>query len=82
MDQPHGVADAPADEQQGFEAHIRRLETLVVRLERDELALDEAMAVYEQGIALARRCHELLEAVELKLRQVDPNGRDAGAVSL
>jgi exodeoxyribonuclease VII small subunit len=78
----HAAESPPPVAEEGFEAHVRRLEELVARLERDDMPLDEAMVLYEQGVALARRCQELLEAAELKLRHVDANGRDGSPVTL
>lgn len=65
-----------------FEAAFAALESAVQQLENGELSLDAAVAAYERGLALARRCATLLEAVELKIRQVDGDGLDAGPLAL
>lgn len=66
----------------GFEDAFARLETTVQQLENGDLPLEEAVAAYERGLALAQRCALLLEQVELKIRQVDASGNDVGAVTL
>lgn len=66
----------------GFEAAFAALEAAVQQLENGELPLEGAVAAYEQGLALAKRCAELLEQVELKIRQVDGDGADAGVLAL
>lgn len=66
----------------GFEAAFAALEAAVQQLENGELPLEGAVAAYEQGLVLAKRCAELLEQVELKIRQVDGVGEDAGALVL
>jgi exodeoxyribonuclease VII small subunit len=51
-----------------FETAFTALEQNVSQLESEELALEEALALYERGQHLARRCADLLEAAELKMR--------------
>jgi len=51
----------------GFDAVVARLRTVVERLEAWQLGLEEALAVYEQGVTLARRGHTLLDAAEKKV---------------
>ena len=60
-----------------FEAALKRLEEIVRELEKGELSLDESLAKYEDGIKIYRRCLELLEGAEkrLKIFARDENGR-------
>ena len=51
----------------GFDAVVARLRAVVERLETGQLGLEEALAIYEQGVALTRRGHELLDAAEKKV---------------
>ena len=51
----------------GFDAVVARLRAVVERLETGQLGLEEALGVYEQGVALARRGHHLLDAAEKKV---------------
>jgi exodeoxyribonuclease VII small subunit len=51
----------------GFDAVVARLRAVVERLETGQLGLEEALAVYEQGVVLARRGHQLLDAAEKKV---------------
>jgi exodeoxyribonuclease VII small subunit len=51
----------------GFDAVVAKLRAVVERLETGQLGLEEALAVYEQGVALARRGHQLLDAAEKKV---------------
>jgi len=50
-----------------FDAVVARLRTVVERLEAGQLGLEDALAAYEQGVHLARRGHQLLEAAERKV---------------
>ena len=47
-----------------FEAALQRLETIVQRLEKGELPLEESLVLYEEGVRLARLCHGKLEEAE------------------
>ena len=46
------------------------LEEIVAALESDEHTLEEAIAKYERGQALAKYCANLLDKAELKVQQL------------
>ena len=54
----------------GLGDELSRLETIVRRLETEELDLDAALALFEEGVARLRRSREQLRAAELKVQQV------------
>ena len=47
-----------------FEKSLARLEEVVRRLESPQLALDEAMKLFEEGVELSRECQKQLEEAE------------------
>ena len=53
-----------------FEDVIAQLETLVAELETGGLPLDRALALYEDGVHLARRGHGLLEGAEQRIEEL------------
>ena len=53
-----------------YEQAFHQLEEIVERLESDEHALDQALALYERGQALARYCANLLDQAELRVQQL------------
>ena len=55
------------DETPTFEAALARLEQIVQRLEKGELALEESLVLYEEGVRLSRVCHAKLEEAEGKI---------------
>jgi len=57
-----------------FEAAMEELETVVGRLEEEELPLKEAIALFERGQALLARCQDQLTAAELKVQQLTVEG--------
>lgn len=53
-----------------YEAALSELEALVLDLESDEHALEDALAMFERGQALAQHCAQLLENAELKIQEL------------
>ena len=50
-----------------FERSLARLEEVVLKLESPQLSLDEAMKLFEEGVALSRECQKQLEEAEGKV---------------
>lgn len=50
-----------------FEQSLAELETLVERLEGGDLALDEALKLFERGVTLTRHCQSSLQAAQQKV---------------
>lgn len=55
---------------ESFEELFRRLEETVAKLEAGGLPLEKSLALYEEGMGLARRCQEMLDSAELRVRQL------------
>ena len=53
-----------------YEDAMAELETTVDALEEGNQKLEDAMALFERGQALMKRCAELLEAAELKVQKL------------
>jgi exodeoxyribonuclease VII small subunit len=47
-----------------FEEQLKTLETVVDRLEKGDLPLEESLALFEQGVALSDACKTQLESAE------------------
>ena len=50
-----------------FEKTLARLEEVVRKLESPQLSLDDAMKLFEEGVALSRECQKQLEEAEGKV---------------
>lgn len=48
----------------GFEEHLTQLETVVEKLERGELTLEESVTLFEEGMKLSQVCKAELESAE------------------
>jgi exodeoxyribonuclease VII small subunit len=53
-----------------FEEALQELEATVHRLEEGDLTLEEAIALYERGMRLARHCTDALDAAELQVQKL------------
>lgn len=53
-----------------FEAAMQRLDDIVAQLEQGEIALDEAVKIFEEGMELYRRCSQRLQEVEKKIERL------------
>jgi exodeoxyribonuclease VII small subunit len=59
-----------ADEVRGLGDDLRELEDIVRRLEQDDVDLDEALRLFEEGVARLRRAREVLAAADERVRAV------------
>jgi exodeoxyribonuclease VII small subunit len=48
----------------GFEDHLTKLETVVERLERGDLTLEDSVRLFEEGVKLSAVCKAELEEAE------------------
>jgi exodeoxyribonuclease VII small subunit len=53
-----------------YEQAFAELEAIIESLENDQAGLDDAMALFERGQALAQHCGGLLDKAELRIRQL------------
>jgi len=58
-----------------FEQALQQLESVVQRLERGELPLEESLRLYEEGIRLSRLCHGKLEEAEGRIEMLLKDAR-------
>ena len=57
-------------EELDFEATMAELERIVVALDREELDLDEALRLFEDGVRHVRRANRLLEDVRGRIEEL------------
>lgn len=67
-----------------FEKAVAELESIVQRLERGDVALEESIAIYERGEALKKQCETLLSAAEGRIEKIrlDRAGKPQGTEPL
>jgi exodeoxyribonuclease VII small subunit len=54
----------------GFSEQLERLEAIVRRLEAEDMSLDEALKLFEEGVERLRVAREQLAQAELKVKKV------------
>ena len=58
-----------------FEQSLEELESLVEKLEKGQLTLDESLGLFERGMKLARICNQKLSKAERKIEiLIEENG--------
>ena len=57
-------------EELSFEDAIAALEAKVEELSRSDVPLDRALAAFEEGLALYRRCHDMLAKAEQRVTKL------------
>jgi exodeoxyribonuclease VII small subunit len=60
-----------------FEEQLTALESVVERLERGELSLEESVKLFEEGVKLSDACKKELEAAEGKIQILTQRGSGA-----
>jgi exodeoxyribonuclease VII small subunit len=63
-------AQHDAGASQPFEAQLEEMDGIVTALEDGRLPLEEALALYERGMRLAKACQDRLDAAELRVRRL------------
>ena len=67
-----------------FERSLKELESIVGRLERGDVELEESIAIYERGEILKAHCDRLLKQAEAKVEKLtfDQSGKPSGTQPL
>ena len=60
-----------------FEQSLSRLEKIVTMIEQGDVALEESLNLFEEGIQLSKECMETLHKAELRVKKLtkDINGK-------
>lgn len=64
-------------EKLSFEAAMQRLDGIVKRLERGDVALEESLSLFEEGSRLLASCNQMLDAAEQKVIMLKKGGDGA-----
>lgn len=58
-----------------LEERLRRLEEILARMESDEVGLEEALRLFEEGIGHVREAEKVLSEAELRVEELLSDGR-------
>lgn len=67
------------EKSESFENLFSELESTVAKLEAGDLSLDESLALFQRGMELAKKCGELLDHAELRIKELVPRGDELTA---
>ena len=62
--------DADSPEEPGLETRLKRLDQIVSALEVDDLDLEKALALFEEGVAHVRAAEKILAEAEMKVEEL------------
>ena len=58
-------------ERLNFEEALKKLTSIVEKLESDEVSLEDSITLFEEGVKLSKLCSTTLENAELRIEQVN-----------
>jgi exodeoxyribonuclease VII small subunit len=79
------MTESPAEiAKMPFEAALAELESIVDKLEKGAVALEESITLYERGEALKAHCDRLLKNAEMRIERIalSADGKPKGAAPL
>ena len=62
------------EKKENLEEMFDRLDQVIGTLEGEDVSLEEAFGLYDQGMKLIRRCNQTINEVEKKMLVLDENG--------
>lgn len=74
MAQHDDTGDGDTDDAMSFEAALTALESVVTRLEKGELSLEESLHAYEEGVRLVHAARGRLDGMQKRLDQLLDGG--------
>jgi len=61
-------------EKMTYEEALEKLESIVAKMEREELTLEESLESFREGMLLNQHCRSLLTEAELRIEELQQNG--------
>lgn len=57
--------------QNNFEAQMKKLESIVEKMEKDEVGLEESISLYEEGLNLSKSLKQQLSKFEKQIKELN-----------
>ena len=61
---------AKKESKESFEVKLHRLEEIAAKLDSEDIGIENAIVLYEEGIKLSKECMETLKNAELKITEL------------
>ncbi len=58
-----------------FEQALKKLETIVEKLESTDITLEESIKLYEEGLRLSKQCTQTLEDAVLRIEEISADSK-------
>ena len=65
---------AKEDKKIDFESSLKKLESIVEKLEDENINLEDSVKSFEEGINLVKECQKELQTAELKIKKLLDDG--------
>ena len=65
---------ASSDKNINFEASLKELESIVEKLEDEDINLEDLVKSFEEGVNLVKQCQKQLKDAELKIKKLLDDG--------
>ncbi|MHC0552385.1 exodeoxyribonuclease VII small subunit [Salinicoccus sp. CNSTN-B1] len=66
----------PEKKDETFEEKMNQLETIVKKLDEEEVSLEESLELYQKGVELTAECDKILKNAELKVETLNKKGAE------
>ena len=63
-----------SDKNINFEASLKELESIVEKLEDEDINLEDSVKSFEEGVNLVKQCQKQLQNAELKIKKLLDDG--------
>ncbi len=73
---------AKEDKKIDFESSLKELESIVEKLEDEDINLEDSVKSFEKGISLVKECQKQLYNAELKIKKLLDDGSSAESDNL
>jgi len=70
---------AKEDKKIDFESSLKELESIVEKLEDEDINLEDSVKSFEKGISLVKECQKQLHNAELKIKKLLDDGTSSEA---
>lgn len=61
---------------QSFEDKMKRIDEIVVKLDNDDITLEESLNLYKEGVTLTKECDDILKNAQLNIEELTKDDFD------
>ncbi|CAD2075882.1 exodeoxyribonuclease VII small subunit [Phocicoccus pinnipedialis] len=59
-----------------FEDKLKRIDEIVLKLDSDEITLEESLELYKEGVILTKECDDILKNAQLNIEELTKDDSD------